>query len=154
MKDAVTRLLVASIAGLALAATVAAQDRPTGRERRGTDAPASQRSQPRGPQGEFRTDVPDHPLDVILGRPTATSVTLSVLCYADAKAYVAHGTAKEALNLRTDAQELKKGVPKEILLEKLKPDTQYSKVGASDIYGKILTRLFSCGRCRERRQHL
>ena len=22
-----------------------------------------------GPQGEFRTDVPDHPLDIILGRP-------------------------------------------------------------------------------------
>ncbi len=85
----------------------------------------AQQGQPRGPQGVFRTDVPDHQLDVILGRPTATSVTLSVLCYADTQAYVAYGTAKGELNLRTDALELKKGAPQEIALTKLKPDTRY-----------------------------
>ena len=31
----------------------------------------------------FRTDVPAHPLDVVLGRPTKNSITASVLAYAD-----------------------------------------------------------------------
>ena len=85
----------------------------------------AQQGQPRGPQGSFQTDVPDHPLDVILGRPTATSITLSVLCYADAKAYIAYGTAPEELNLRADVLELKQGMPQEIALTQLKPDMRY-----------------------------
>ena len=125
MVPAFGRHFVVAIAGLALAAAVFAQDRLPRRESTRPDAPASRPGQPRGPQGEFRTDVPEHRLDVILGMPTATSVTLSVLAYADAKAYVAFGTAKDELSLRTDVQELKKGLPQEIVLPKLKPDTQY-----------------------------
>lgn len=90
-----------------------------------TDTPSAQQGQARGPQGIFRTDVPEHPLDVILVRPTATSVMLTVLCCADAKAYMAYGTRKEDLALRTEVQELKKGVPQEVVVAKLKPDTRY-----------------------------
>ena len=114
----------ATMVCLALAAVVAAQDRPPGRDGKGPGVPASPHG-PRGPQGEFRTEVPEHPLDVILTRPTATSITLSVLCYADAKASVAYGTDKADLSLRSEPQEMKKGIPKEIVLSKLKPDTQY-----------------------------
>jgi hypothetical protein len=81
--------------------------------------------QTRGPQGVFRTDVPEHPLDVILARPTATSVTLSVLSYADAKAYIAYGTGKDDLAIRTEMLELKNGVPREMILAQLKPDSRY-----------------------------
>jgi len=118
-----TRLLIAAIAALALTAGVVAQDRPRGR--RGPDTTASQRGQPRGPRGEFRTDVPEHAVDLILGRPTASSVTLSVLAYTDTKAYVAYGTANDDLSLRTDVQELNKGLPREIVLAKLKADARY-----------------------------
>jgi hypothetical protein len=118
-----TRLLIAAIAALALAAGVVAQDRQRGR--RGPDTTASRRGQPRGPQGEFQTDVPEHAVDVVLGRPTASSVTLSVLAYSDTKAYVAYGMGKDNLLLRTDAQELKNGLPREIVLDKLTANTRY-----------------------------
>ncbi len=42
----------------------------------------------------FRTEVPDHPLDVILGRPTASSVTLSIVSYDDAEGFVTYGTTR------------------------------------------------------------
>jgi hypothetical protein len=118
-------LLMASLAGLALVTVVVAQDRPPRRNADRPDVPASQRVQPRGPQGEFRTDVPQHSVDVIIGRPTNTSVTVSVLSYADAKAVVAYGTAKEELSLQTDVQDLKKGQPHEIVLTRLMANTRY-----------------------------
>ncbi len=92
--------------------------------RRGPDTRPG-RQGPCGPQGVFLTDVPAHPLDIILGRPTSNSVTLSVLCYDDAKAYVAYGTQKDDLAARTETVEFKKGQPREIVLEKLQSDTQY-----------------------------
>ena len=100
---------------LAMVAGAIAQD---GRDRNG-------RQGPRGPQGRFQTDVPDHPLDIVLGRPTKSSVTMNVLCYTDANAYIAYGTDKKNLSLRTEAQEFKKGQPREIVLRQLKPDTRY-----------------------------
>jgi predicted phosphodiesterase len=47
------------------------------------------------------------------------------LTFADANGYVAYGTAKGDLSMRTHAQELKKGVPQEVLLGKLTADTRY-----------------------------
>ncbi len=44
------------------------------------------------PTPAFRTEVPSHSLDLILGRPTKNSVTLSVLAYEDMEGYVAYGT--------------------------------------------------------------
>lgn len=116
------RALVAGFAFWLLAPALVGQDCP---QRRNADAPTSQRGRGRGPQGKFRTDVPEHAVDVILGRPTSASVTVSILSYADAKATVAYGTSKEDLSLRTDVQECKKGQPKEIVLTKLKAGTQY-----------------------------
>ena len=94
------------------------QERGGRHERRG-------RGQRRGPQGVFHTEVPAHALDVILGRPTATSVTVSVLSYSDAKAYIAYGTAKDTLTQRTETLTLRAGKPQEIVLTKLKPNAKY-----------------------------
>jgi predicted phosphodiesterase len=117
-------LLAAAVVGVALIAAVSAQDRQSRQSGAGADAPASQRSRPRGPQGEFRTSVPAHAVDIILGRPTGSSITLSVLAYADTKAYVAYGTSTGELSLRTDALELAAGVPREVVLSKLEADTR------------------------------
>ncbi|MBM3891697.1 MAG: hypothetical protein FJ388_21495, partial [Verrucomicrobia bacterium] len=37
-------------------------------------------------------NVPAHPADVILGRPTRDSVTVNVLAYEDAEGCIAYGT--------------------------------------------------------------
>jgi len=86
---------------------------------------AEHRAATRGPQGTFLTNVPTHMLDIITGRPTATSITLSALCYEDTKAYVAYGIEKDNLASRTESIDLIKGRPHEIILKNLKPDTQY-----------------------------
>jgi predicted phosphodiesterase len=87
--------------------------------------PAEKRAAPHGPSGVFRTEVPEHSLDVVLARPTATSVTISLLSYADAKAHVVYGIGRDALATRTRTIELKKGVPREVVLTGLKPGTRY-----------------------------
>ena len=69
--------------------------------------------------------VPHHPVDLILGRPTSTSVVLSVLCDHDAGAVVAYGMQKTDFVDRTERVSLAKDHPHEIILEKLKPDTAY-----------------------------
>ena len=98
-----------------------AQDQPSKGNRNQSDT----RQAPRGPQGDFLTSVPAHEFDIIPGRPTSTGVTLSVLCYDNARACVAYGTRKDDLAARTEAMDFEKGKPREILLEKLKPGTRY-----------------------------
>ena len=39
----------------------------------------------------FRTDVPAHPLDVVLGRPTKNSITAKVLAYTDREGIIQYG---------------------------------------------------------------
>jgi len=36
----------------------------------------------------FHTDVPEHPFDIILGRPTENAMTLSMLTYHDMERYI------------------------------------------------------------------
>lgn len=96
------------------------------------EAPAKDRAeQPHGhrPPGSaassFNVTVPTHPYDVILARPENNSVTLSVLFYDDAEGFVAYGTRAEACATRTPVRKFKKGVPAEIVLAPLEPDTRY-----------------------------
>jgi hypothetical protein len=77
------------------------------------------------PQLSFLSDVPEHPVDLILARPTAASVTLSVLSYRDVECYVAYGHQSDALTSRTEKKSLKKGEVAEFVLAGLKADTQY-----------------------------
>jgi len=69
--------------------------------------------------------VPTHPVDVIIGRPTDTSIVLSVLCNSDSSAFVAYGTQAADLANRTEVKSFRKGAPEEVILEKLKPNTRY-----------------------------
>ena len=64
-------------------------------------------------------------VDVILGRPTGTTITLNVLCNAPTQGYVAYGTEKDKPAAMTEVRRFKKEEPQEILLEQLQPDTQY-----------------------------
>ena len=80
--------------------------------------------QPASPR-QPATTAPSHPVDIILARPTGTSIVLSVLCEGDIKGVIVYGTQKADPAARTEARSFKKGQPEEVLLEKLKPDTRY-----------------------------
>jgi len=69
--------------------------------------------------------TPAHPLDVVLGRPTGTSITLSVLCAGESKALVAYGQQPDQLTTRTGVKLFQPGQPQELTLEKLTPNTRY-----------------------------
>jgi hypothetical protein len=70
-------------------------------------------------------DVPAHPWDLILGRPTSNSVTISVLCYEDTQGCIAYGTGPGKTVVRTPARLFRKGEPAEIVLSSLQSDAQY-----------------------------
>ena len=70
-------------------------------------------------------DVPAHPFDLILGRPTATSVTVSVLSYDDVDGLIAYGTESDKLVFKTAKRQFKKGEPAEIVLSSLASNTEY-----------------------------
>ncbi len=70
-------------------------------------------------------DVPAHPFDLILGRPTPNSVTISVLCYEDTEGGLVYGTQRGKPASSTPTRLFKKGEPVEIALRALEPNTQY-----------------------------
>ena len=69
--------------------------------------------------------VPAHAVDIILGRPTGTSIVLSVLGKNDARVVIAYGTQSSNLSARTEVQSLQKDQPQEVVLPRLTPDTRY-----------------------------
>jgi predicted phosphodiesterase len=70
-------------------------------------------------------NVPAHSFDVVLGRPTRDSVTVSVLAYQDADGCIAYGTQRGSYLQQTPTRQFKKGEPAEIVISSLRPDTQY-----------------------------
>jgi hypothetical protein len=70
-------------------------------------------------------DVPEHPYDLILHRPKANSVTVSVLCYRNMEGCIAYGADRGHLTTQTGILSFKQGEPVEIELSALKPDTRY-----------------------------
>ncbi|MEK0446184.1 MAG: hypothetical protein RLZZ399_1505 [Verrucomicrobiota bacterium] len=73
----------------------------------------------------FKTEVPAHPLDVVLGRPSARSVTVSVLAYEDREGRIEYGTESGSDGAQTAPFALVTGQPAEVTLEGLLPDTRY-----------------------------
>ena len=69
--------------------------------------------------------VPDHPLDIVLGRPTDDSVTVSALVYDDREAYVAYGSQSGDYDRRTEPVQLAAGEPLELALTGLAGNTRY-----------------------------
>ena len=79
----------------------------------------------RGAADEFRTEVPRTPYDIVLGRPTDTSVTASILAYAPVQGHFEFGVRPGEYPGRTDTVRLAPGTPREVDLDGLEPDTRY-----------------------------
>lgn len=90
------------------------QTKPTVQNNGGSDASQS-----------LSLDVPAHPVDVVLGRPTQRSITASVLAYQDGEVYIAFDTQSGAHPNKTTTRTLTKNQPAEMLIEALQPNTQY-----------------------------
>lgn len=68
-------------------------------------------------------DVPSVPLNVILGRPTSNSITLSLLSATDQAVTISYGAENATPDTQTVA--LKANIPAEAQLSNLTPDTLY-----------------------------
>jgi hypothetical protein len=130
-------LPLACAVGLLIVAGFAGQPtlRALDQQRRREGQPDPGRARP----AVFRTEVPDHPVDVILGRPTADSVTLSVLFHHDSRATIAYGPQGSPLSHVTGSKIFKAGAPTLVVLGRLRPDTRYAysvrSNGADDAAG-------------------
>lgn len=90
--------------------------------------PAQQRGRAgkRGPQSEvFHTAVPAHTFDLILARPTNRSVTAGILAYGNLDGYLEYGVRQGAYPGKTAPFQLRKGEPRQVVLDALQPDTRY-----------------------------
>lgn len=74
-------------------------------------------------KGISLAEIPGYKENIILGRSAGASIVLSVLCDSDTRNIVTCGTQPANLSFRTEVSVFKKGEPREILLEKLEPDT-------------------------------
>ncbi len=77
------------------------------------------------PESTFKTDVPAHDYDLILCRPNDQSITVSILSYKNAEAYLVYFQNADSQNI-TDVQKLNANKPFETKLTGLKADCQYS----------------------------
>jgi len=94
-----------------------------GRRTRAAAGPRGQRQE--GDGGEFHIEVPAHPVDLILARPTQRSITLSVLSYENVEGYVAYGTEHGQHAKTTPPGSFKAGESVKIEIGDLQPNTRY-----------------------------
>jgi len=92
--------------------------------------PPAARQTPQDNRGSDATqhlslDVPAHPLDIILGRPTPHSITESVLANQDSEGFIEFGPQPGVHPGKTPLRQFPKGQPVEVLIDSLQPDTQY-----------------------------
>ena len=109
--------------GLVMLSLAHAQSNPSGEKKRGPTGEGKGES--RMPTLAFRTEVPAHPVDVILGRPTNDAVTASILSYEGFEGYVTFGPTSEKMTHETPRQKFLKDIPVEITLAGLQADTRY-----------------------------
>jgi predicted phosphodiesterase len=76
-------------------------------------------------RSNFNRRVPPHDFDIILGRPTDHSITISMLTYKDMDLFFEYGTEPGNYTQKTALYNLKFDEPIEVLIDTLKPDTQY-----------------------------
>ncbi len=70
-------------------------------------------------------NVPKHDYDILLGRPTDTSITVSVLLFDDADALISYGNSTDDLLTNTKPYKVMAGTPVEIEIDGLKPNQDY-----------------------------
>ena len=73
----------------------------------------------------FNVAVPAHAYDLMLARPEQNSVTLSALAYQGREGFVTYGMQSGAATNQTPRRQFKAGVPVEIVLTPLQPDSKY-----------------------------
>jgi hypothetical protein len=106
----------AALLVLCVSMALGAQEVKRGREKAGAKQPS---------QNSTCNDVPAHPLDLVLGRPTRESVTLSVLTYQDTEGCIAYGTERGQFTRQNPTRRFSKGEPVEVVIGPLQPDTRY-----------------------------
>jgi predicted phosphodiesterase len=89
------------------------------------DKPARKGGSRQPVQSSQCSDVPAHPFDVVLGRPTSNTITVSVLCDTDIEGWIAYGNQRTNLTARTAPRSFQQGQPAEFVLAGLQPDTRY-----------------------------
>lgn len=89
------------------------------------NAPREQRQDRQSQAAVFYTDVPSHEYDIILGRPTDTVITSSVLFYQTREGYVEYGLMPGTYDSRTETQSFAQGEPVEIVLAGLQRNARY-----------------------------
>ena len=96
-------------------------------------------------------DVPAHPIDLILGRPTGRSVVVSAVAYQDGDGYVEFSPASGGAPASTAARPLPKEQGVEFLLGPLQGDTAYTyrfwwRSGTSGVYTATASQRFRTAR--------
>ncbi|MYG03851.1 MAG: hypothetical protein F4173_16700, partial [Acidobacteriia bacterium] len=116
------------LAGACLLDLPASAQVPSERPERGRAAPLEERSGRRGNRGpveEFRTQVPSRPYDIVLGNPTETSVTASIVAYSTLEGYFEYGTDPGGYDKRSELVRLEPNVAVEAILDGLVPHAQH-----------------------------
>ena len=90
---------------------------------RGSQRPPGETAPADDVRSIFKTDVPAHPLDILLGRPGTTSVTASILAYESAEGMVEYGV-KGGATAKTPVFTLAAGQPMELPITGLTPDSE------------------------------
>ncbi len=70
-------------------------------------------------------NVPKRNFDILLGRPTDKSITVSVLLFNDSDVLISYGSSPEELSSNTKPQQAKAGTPVEIEIDGLEPNESY-----------------------------
>lgn len=89
------------------------------------DQPARKGGSRKPVQDSSRSEIPAHPFDVILARPTTSTITVSVLCNTDTDGWIAYGKQPAKLSSRTSSHAFKQGQPETLLVSGLDADTRY-----------------------------
>ena len=98
---------------------------PAPRQTRTPKAPASGQGGSDASQS-LAFEVPAHPIDIILGRPTNNSITISVLSYQSAEATIEYGPAPDNFSNQTPLTALNANQPVEIRIEGLQANSTYT----------------------------
>ena len=73
----------------------------------------------------FKTDIPNHLFDIILGRPTFNQITLSILANQEMEGFINYGLNEKELRFKSKTLQFHKGAVSFIELMNLKPNSKY-----------------------------
>ena len=73
----------------------------------------------------FRTEVPERPYDIVLGNPGESSVTASIRATSGITGFFEYGDRPGNYQWRSDLVQLGPGMPTEVILDGLAPNSQY-----------------------------